>query len=88
MVMEVNYIPGRWMDDVTATGARQPVAFEGGKHVAEAKRSYYRERYDTAERAGWGAKAPPPVGVSGPSTFELVGGRATAHGEKNALKRT
>ena len=86
MVMEVNYIPGRWMDDVTATGARQPVAFEGGKHVAEAKRSYYRERYDTAERAGWGAKAP-PVLLSGPSTFELVGVSANAHGEKNSLKR-
>ena len=32
MVMEVNYIPGRW--NVTATGARQRVAFEGGKPVA------------------------------------------------------
>ena len=85
MMMEVNYIPGRW--NVTATGARQRVAFEGGKPVGEAKRSYYRERYEAAERAGWGAKAP-PVAVSGPSTFELVGGRATAHGEKNAMKRT
>jgi len=49
MVMEVNYIPGRW--NVTATGARQRVAFEGGKPVAEAKRSYYRERYESG-RAG------------------------------------
>ena len=65
---------------VTATGARQRVAFEGGKTVAEAKRSYYRKRYDTAERAGWGAKAPPVP--SGPSTFEQRAGAPLRMGRR------